>query len=93
MLNRDNSDDMFERAQETQKKGFTFAEVKEIVNEDEDSQKGQNLKQVRNPSPIRASGHNQQDNDGEWDNFSELNNTDQIEAGSEFGSYGKGGKR
>ena len=45
---------MFERAQDTQKKGFTFDEVKEIVNEDEDSQKGA-LKNSKQPTPIKKS--------------------------------------
>ena len=76
------SADPFEVAPSASKKGFEFTEVKEIA-DDEDSAHGTGpLKQGREqPAPDK----------GVWDNFSELNNTDQIEGGagdedSEFGS-------
>ena len=66
-----------------------FTEVKELI-DDEESQKGNVLKQSKQPS----NAPNLQDDDGEWDNFSELGKTDQIEGGSdngsEFGDLGGG---
>ena len=66
-----------------------FTEVKELI-DDEESQKGTNkLKQSKGPTnePIIVN-----DDDGEWDEFSELGASNQLEGesnkGSEFGGLG-----
>ena len=80
------SSDPFEQANDVSKK-FTIDEVKEM-GEDEDSVRGGSLlkqskpsvpeepKSIKKPSPGK----------GGWGDFSELDNTDQIEAGSNIGS-------
>lgn len=66
------SADPFDVAPSASKKGFEFTEVKELLQDDEDSVKG-------SAPPVKSA--KKDDDKGVWDNFSELNNTDQIEGG------------
>ena len=81
-LKSQHSADPFDAAPEVSNKGFKIEAVKELTELDEDSMRGSALKQTKVKENLATDVKAGKKDEGIWDRFSELDNTDRIEGES-----------